>query len=116
VDHEHSLCYFHRASVARANLRGHAQHLHAALRACAPVGGSLTVHLSELEVWRPAKVAAVLAAMLHKLGAQQAACADSAELSRRVVAAAAAARARGVDTGAAVAGGRGKLRLAASRG
>ena len=52
--------------------------------------------------------------MLAKLG-QQAACGDSAELSRRVCAAAEAARKRGVDVGAAVAGGRGKLRLATSR-
>ena len=117
VDHEHSLCYYHRASVARDNLRECAAHLHAALQACAPQNGSLSVHLSELEVWNSAKVCAVLREMLPALGAAEAEeddkheCFDSAELARRVVAAAAAARTRGVDPAQAVKGGRGKLRL-----
>ena len=117
VDHEHSLCYFHRASVARDNLREHAAHLYMALQACAPEKGSLTVHLSELEVWNPGKVCAVLQEMLPALGAAEAkeVGLDSGELARRVVAAAAAARARGVDPAQSVKGGRGKLRLMLQR-
>ena len=121
VDHEHSLCYYHRASVARDNLREHAAHLYAALQACAPEKGSLSVHLSELEVWNGGKVCAVLQEMLSVLGAAKKEegeghpCSDSAELARRVVAAAAAARARGLDPAQAVKGGRGKLRLMLTR-
>ena len=117
VDHEHSLCYFHRASVVRYNLREHAAHLYASLQACAPEKGSLSVHLSELEVWTPGKVCAVLREMLVALGAADAEedRLDSGELARHVVAAAAAARARGEDPAQAVKDGRGKLRLMLQR-
>lgn len=126
VDVEHSLCYFSKLDATRTRLGEAAKPLHDAVAAVTARYGVLTVPLSALMQWGPAKAREVLTDMLARLGGgrigggggKAAAGADSLEaLSAEVAEAAARWRKEGRgEPAAALEGGKGGFRLALGGG